>query len=377
MFQRAKILLILYSVMVVMIASCSADGVLPTDTQSVSEISSVPPVTAVYLIDKTITFECLNQEGCFPEINLEQIVPIDETCKLGSVYYVNSSRIFVILNSNGIATIVQINPTTKETTPIPIKTDARIRTIAHGKLVIAQDDKVVIIQDDKNIVEVDVGKDIFQVIETTDNRVIAIVQQPIRIDGNTFVETFIIDVDTGEYEQKLVQSPNFDSQTEPTLGVPQDNEPYAGRLFTVDSNLAHTYLYYLYKTADSVQRELGMFKVDPLQSVTTISNPPFIDNLSGYSQQYNNIAYSRIADTDGGGIDTLINLSDLTPLIDTSQIISQEYKKYILFSPFGEYFLLGTGSRIILLSLDGKIVEEYALPADNISQSYRIMEYKK
>ena len=360
-----------------MATGCSSDSVLSTVPQNVSNVISTPPVTIVYLIEKTIKFECLNQEACFPDINIEQIVPLDETYKLGSVYFVNSSRIFVLLNSDGVATIIQINPTTKETTLIPTKIEARIRTIAHGRLVIIRDGKVVIIQDDKNIMEVDVGKNIFQVIEATDNKIIAVAPQPVRIDGNTFVETFIIDVDTGEYAQEFVISPNFDSQAEPTLGVPQANKPYAGRLFTVDSNLAHTYLYYLYKTADGVRRELGMFSVNPVKPVTTISDPPFIDYLSGYSQQYNNIAYSRIANTDGGGIDTLINLSDLTPLIDTSQVIRQEYKKYILCSPFGEYFLLGTGSRIILLSLDGEIVEEYTLPTDNVPQSYRIMEYRQ
>ena len=285
MLQKAKIA-VLFLMIIVGITGCDADDVLSIAAKESSEESLTPPVTVVSLIDETITFECLNQENCFPEINLDQIISLDESYKIGSVYYINSSKIFVILNSDDTATIIQLDPTTKETSQIPVKANARIRTIAHGKLVIAKDSRVMIIQDSGDIMEINVGKDIFQVNETSDNKIAAIAQQPTRIDGSTFVEIFIVDVNTGEYKSELLQSPNFDSRIEPTLGLPRNNQPYAGRLFTVDANLAHTYLFYLYETADGIQRELGMFNVDPVISVSVISNrrAGFREQFSGLSE---------------------------------------------------------------------------------------------
>lgn len=352
---------------------------IPTTTQQdVSKLPSNLPITIAYLVDGSISFECLDQDICFPDVNIRQI-GMDNTYTLGSIYYVTPSRFLVVLNLDDLAAIVQINPETREISQInlPIETDARIRTIAHGKLVLAQASRVMIIQDDGSVIDTPVEKKVFQLIETADNKVIAITDQPIEMTGDTFINVFVIDVDTGESVEKLIQVPNFEPNAMPTSGIPQGNEPYAGRLFTVGSDLLNTYLYYAYMDGNDVKKELGMFDADSLKTVATYTDPQFIDTLSGYSQQYKNIAYSRITDTDGGGIDTLIRLSDLNPLIDVSQIVRQEYRKYLLFAPFGEYFLVGTGSRVLCLTLDGEVIGEFALPVDDIKDYYRLVEYRQ
>ena len=138
-------------------------------------------------------------------------------------------------------------------------------------------------------------------------------------------------------------------------------------------------LYYIYSIPKG-GKELGMvleaFDVERGIALAANANLQCINFMDGYSQ-HNGFLYSSRASTEGGATATLINAQTLEPLVNMDDVIKDELTPRVLVAAFGENFLIGTDSKIRLISQDGLYMKEYPLPPSLIGKEYTIMEYRK
>lgn len=352
----------------------------------------MPQLTIAYLDGQSLVFECLEKGVCIKNIDLSKIKLPGSSFRLGTVHYLDPVNVFVWLYSGETnhGAVLRINRNTGEVMSIDLPSASLEGMIAHGRLVFRdyKDSKIYIVQDDLSVKTVELGSDIFQLIEADDNKIIAVNFQPIEQDEKTFIETFVIDVLSGEFARELVGCPAF---TDP-LNLPNlesNEDTLAGWLITVSADLKYVYLFYNHRSGEEGYKQaLGMFDTHTLDEVNSAKDPAFITFLNQTrlsSQQYRNISYPRMAFTNSEGLsqglNASMNLTTLQPLVDTLEIIKAEYIKALRFAPFGDNFAIGAYERIFLVSLDGKIVVEYPLPLDHIplvngKRDYQIVEYR-
>lgn len=342
------------------------------------------PLFAIsYLYKDTLRVKCIETD-CIREIYVGDAVPFERPYKLGSAYYLNPASMFITLYtirtvpSEEKWAVLHINPETGEVKAVNISPKHRIlvRDIAHERLVLVQDgtDKMMIVQEDLSLIEVDLESKIFQLIEAADNKVIAVNDQPIEQDGQTFIETFFIDVRTGEFTRELVKSPPFANWFYHPTGTSTD-DLLAAHLLTVSSDLEYVYLYYNQEEGDEFHKILGKFDTNNLEEVNSVIDPNFLRIGPGaglYNLQYRNISYPRAVPSTREyapeGIFAPIDLTTLRALIERCG--------GCFIAPFGDNFAIGTRNSVFLLSLDGEIIGEYSLPY-NGGLTYQLVEYKK
>ena len=299
--------------------------------------------------------------------------------------------IFVWLYSVGAnrSVVLNVNRDTGNVKAVELPSATLEGITAHARLVFRDymDSTVYIVQDDLSVRSIDLKSDIFQLIEADGSKIIAVNYQLFDQNGMSFIETFVIDVSSGEFSRELVRSPAF---ADP-LNIPDlrsDDNTFAGWLITISANLEYVYLFYNHKSGDeNYKQAIGMFDAKSLAEVNSVKDPSCITliNQSKFSSlQYRNISYPRTAFTNpeglSQGLNAPIDLSTLKPLVDTEEIIKAEHINTLRFVPFGDYFAIGTNSRVILISLNGENVVEYPLPWERLTivdgtWEYRIMEY--
>ena len=355
----------------------------PTLSPTPGELLPLPdPLFAIaYTFEDKLRIKCIEIE-CFREIYLGDAAPFDRPYKLGSVYYLNPGSMFITLYAPRMDpneekwAIIHINPETGEAQAVNISPEHRmfVRDIAHDRLVLVQDgkDKVIIVQEDLSVMEVDLGAEIFQLIEADDHIVIAVNDQPVEQDEQTFIEAFAIDVRSGEFTRTLVNSPAFANwfylpegkSTEDTL---------AAHLLTVSTDLEYVYLYYSQGEGDDFHKILGKFDTISLEEVNSVIDPEYLRISTGaylYSQQYRDVSYPRAVpisrESAPEGVFAPIDLGTLEALIGLGNFF---------IAPFGDHLAVGTKNSVFLLSLDGKIVAEYPLPYRG-GLTYRLVRYK-
>jgi len=338
------------------------------------------PITLAYLDEKTITFACLNQDDCFQNFNLDNYVEfLKSPLYIGPVFYLNSASIFVILSFWDMSgAVLKINTATNQVNylDLPTEIDPDLSIVAYDRVVLAnrRRGEIFIIQDDLSAQKVEVGPYIIRLVETTNMKVMALSNQLIEKEGEFFTQVSIIDVNSGRFVRKLLKNPSFDNIEYEE--VPRVGKRYAGKIVNVSMDLTKLYyLYYSVKNEDKICLTLAMFDANTLKEENSVSDVQCI-NMTGYTQ-YHNVLYSSRISTEGNERATLINMSNLQPLIDLSEIMKNELTSSLMITPFNDYFVLNTNSRIIILSLSGAIVQEYSLPIDWIARDYVVMEYRK
>lgn len=367
----------------VTLTSLPTETINPTIAQTQGELAPLPdPLFAIaYIYKDSLRIECVETE-CLREINLGNAAPFEKPYKLGSVYYLNPGSMFITLyaprmnpNEDKWA-IIHINPETGEAKDVNISPEHRmfVRDIAHDRLVLVPDgeEKVIIVQEDLSVIEVDLGAEIFQFIEADDHIVIAVNDQPVEQDGQTFIETFAIDVRSGEFTRKLVKSPAFANWLYLPEGESTD-DTLAAHLLTVSADYTYVYLYYSQGEGDEFHKLLGKFDTTSLEEVSSVVDPEFLrisTNAHLYSQQYRNVSYPRavpiMRESAAEGLFAPVDLTTLEALLE---------RRNFFIAPFGDHLAIGTKNSVMLLSFDGKIAAEYPLPY-NSGLTYRLIEYK-
>lgn len=342
-------------------------------------VKKYPPIAIASLDDQTLRFDCIDKQNCIQDIYLGDHVRLDEPYQLGSVYYVSPSSIFVKLYSRAVFpsehSIANINPETKKIRSIklPEEMNDAVRTIAHGRLVLAErgGGSIWIIKNDLIVIEVEIRSSIHRLIEVEDNKFAALNGCPIEENGNAYFEVFLVDVHTGEYIKKSIALPGFEV---PAYNkTPQAGKKYLSRAEGVSQDLKKVYFIF---GIEGEQRgyTLGMFDVERAELVKSTSDP-HISHFMGYGQNQNALFSSNLDTGDGFAKATLVSKTTLESLIHFSAPEIPKKGK-LMVVPFGDYFLLGTIDSVILLGSDGAILKTYSLPEEWVDKRYQLMIYR-
>jgi len=111
-----------------------------------------------------------------------------------------------------------------------------------------------------------------------------------------------------------------------------------------------------------------------LDEVVSVVDPGFMRMSNDerlYSYQHHNFIYPRLVP--GGGEFAQQGL--FSPVDLTSMEVLIEPLGPCVIAPFHEYFLIGTGDKMLLVSMNGELVE-YPLPYRG-GMTYSVVEYKK
>lgn len=341
-----------------------------------------------YLDAGYLVFECLDVE-CIKKFELSKAISLVSPYQLESAYIISPTSIYVQLYSlsthQRALLSIKVDGEVKE---ITIPDNASQGIIAHGRLILqdSSNNTIYIIQDDLTVKTVELEAEISQLIEADDENVLALNRQPLNQNGKTLIEVIQLNVSTGDKKQLLVNCPPF---SDPLLlpGGRSSDDRLAGVLLTISTDLKFVYMFYNSEIGDEgLTQTLGVFDTESLEEVNSIKNPSFLTLLTESRFaifQYRNWSYPRVAFTNTEGINqglhTPFNLNSLEPLMDVHEILKKEYIKTVTYVPFGDYYSIGSSTRVILVSLDGKIYKEYPLPLDRIQvasgdRGYSIVE---
>jgi hypothetical protein len=344
------------------------------------ELRNSLPVMITRLDNNTIEFHCLKTNKCPSRIKLDNVVqPI---VYIESSFYQNPDTIVLVMRRSDETIIVfEINPKNNQTKytilsqpTIPplmiVYTDMQVvigdKT---GQLFFIQDgvlsNQVKLKADDNNTSIAN--------LFIKNNKIIALNSNPINHDNKTYTQVWLINLSDTRVSSQLLPIPEFDK-----LGI---NEPiqsgakYAGRLTNISEDLTKLYyFYYLGSTEGLAELTLGMFDVNTFEEKST-SSDHCINLMTGYAQ-YTGIMYSSKNDLEGNASAVFVNMKNLTPVTDMSKFVQNELTTKLVIEPFYQNFLVGTNSKLFVVTPLGETVKEYALPPQWNNQNYVLVAYQ-
>jgi len=71
----------------------------------------------------------------------------------------------------------------------------------------------------------------------------------------------------------------------------------------------------------------------------------------------------------------LLNMKDLSPVVDLYEVLKGEETARLSIHPFGQYFIVGIVDKVFLLSQYGDLLKGYPLPPGLIGKDYTVVEY--
>jgi hypothetical protein len=70
----------------------------------------------------------------------------------------------------------------------------------------------------------------------------------------------------------------------------------------------------------------------------------------------------------------LLDMLTLEPIVDPDELLAGEQSAEFVIAPFGDHFLIGLNSRVLLVSLAGSIENAFPLSAEIVGRSYLLVE---
>ena len=335
------------------------------------------PVT-LYLDGSMIHFHCMDTIACFSDIDLGEPIktlndPHQHPLSLQFAYYGLDSTIYLNIAGSIWDYLVKINPQTKQIQFLDInipslssKPDVLPITpmflpggikIIHNKIVVATaDGKIGILQDDFSLEIIDLKEPIRDFIEANDSKIIFLSQL-----GNDKRQgkVFLVDVNSSMIEEK-------------TFNVPQD-----AQVVTVDNSLH--YLYWL----SFADKTLHLFDI---QSQKDVLSAPISDGdvyayttLTTPIYQYHGILYSGgVCPCEGPLFPSMLDMSTLKPVVNPQELLKNEDGSIgtFIIAPFGDNFLIGMTSHVLVVSPSGTVIKMYDLPKELVGRNYSLLEYR-
>lgn len=363
------------------------------ELQTIDYVETEPPIVLGYLENSTtIKFFCVNSEDCYQSIDLSQHIAkyadltkwkstFEAEKALGNspisfdVHYISPNSIYILLfNYAGMydPIILHVNPETNpvDSTILPLKKPwwEENYILANGNLVVFSRVKnststsstfqniLFTIHPDLSVSQVAIddkcAPDSMMVEGSNEN----IILVKMNSEPDNFVRVCVVDTLSGEFIEKDIKIPNV------------------SMVVSVSPNLEK--FFYLYHDSKIKIGEIfGMYDTKTEQE-TTILDDRCINIMGGY-QQYNGMLFSETFGlTEGNVKSTLIRMDDFIPVICGGENLALDMIKEVKIVPFGEYFLLGSKTQIILITLDGEIIDKFELPKELLMRKYQIMEYR-
>jgi hypothetical protein len=348
---------------------------LPTPTEP-----SPPPITTVYMDSSVVHFNCLNTSSCFSDIDLSDQIkkityPDNYPLYLESAFYGHDARIYLTLGGSIWFYLVRVDPQTSkiqllnlnvpslssrpDILPImPMFLPGGVKMI-HNKLVVATaDGKIGIVQDNFSLKTIDLGSSIRDFIEANNSTLVALSSDSHFHNGKVQLKVFVVDINLGRVREKIL------------------NGPQEGDVFTLSPDLNNVYS----TTSDDT---LHLFDVQTQKEL--VSTPISHEDYFTYSTLMFSRAEYRGAwyisrpgiSFEGPAPAILVDMATLKPIINPSELLKDELNTEFIITPFGDHFLIGTNSRVLVISLTGAIEKTYFLPKEWIGRGYILLEYRK
>lgn len=356
---------------------------IPNSTFVVTEFSqqtTIPVLAALSLDGSIIHFHCLDSSKCFPDIDLGNLIrKINGTnqypLSLLSAYYCEDSIIYLNIGGSvwdylvkislqkGQVQYLNINVSSLSSRAdfLPMFLPGGMKMI-HGKIVVGTvDGKIGIVQDDFSLKTIDLGISIQDFIEATGSKVAAVGYESTLQNGKTQEKIFLIDVTTGEVEEKTFDGP----------------QP-GGVMVTIDKDVHYLYwvsadneAYWVPSGNPTLHRFDMQTQKDVLAVPISASDAYAYTTLTAARFQYQGLwYYSRRCPCEGPVPAMLMDMSSLKPVINPSV-------DTFMIAPFGDDFLIGTNSRVLVVSSNGTVINTYTLPEEWTKRNYLLLEYRK
>jgi hypothetical protein len=343
--------------------------------------ANLPPITILYLDGSVIHFHCLDTQKCFSDVDVANPIrtlndPKKHPLSLWSAYYGNDSTIYLEIGGSIWDDLVKINSQTNQvqfldisvpslsprSDVLPMFLPGGIKMI-HGKIVVGTTDgRIGIVQDDFSLKTIDLGSPIRDFIEANNAKVAVVSADDSSLpNGKLQAKIFLIDINSGKVEEKLFKGPQA-----------------KGQIVTVDQNIHNLYwVSFENKTLHlfDIQAQKDILSVPisdaEVWAYTTLTTPRF---------QYHGIWYiGGRCPCEGPFFPLMMNMSTLKPVIDPEDLLKDEPEsdRTFMIAPFGDNFLIGTHSRVFVISPNGTVIKTYDLPKEWMGRNYLLLEYRK
>jgi hypothetical protein len=338
-----------------------------------TSIESHYPITILYLDGTIIHFACLNTQRCFPDIDLSgQIKTVSNPDKnlfqVDFAYYGKDSTLYLLVTGSTGQYLAKVNLETKQVQALnPVSfiggLNSGLASIVQGKLVLATvDGKISIIQDNFSVKTIaDIKAPLLDFIEANDSKIAVISALGLLREGSTQLKIFLVNIDSGDVEEKV-----FD--------VPQERSWF---FITIDKDLKYLYwipadnTYILHKFDLQTQKNILSVPISNYDALTYTTQ-------TAKRYQYHGIwYYSRRCCQEGPYPAMMMDMPTLKPVIKPEEFLINETNGTFMVSPFGNDFLIGLNSRVLIVSANGLIKDSYTLPSNWIGRDYLLLEYRK
>ncbi|MBI5822446.1 MAG: hypothetical protein HZB18_00305 [Chloroflexi bacterium] len=339
--------------------------------ESATDIQNHFPITALYLDGSVLRINCLDTPKCFPDIDLGNQIriannPDEPPLQIGFAYYGQDLTLYLLLSGGTGQYLAKVN---LETGQVQILDPASFlgglnsgfASTIQGKLILATaEGKISVVQNDFSVKTIaDLKAPVFNFIEANNSK-IAVISTSGVLQESSQVKMFLADINSGDIEEKM-------------LNGPQGNN---WQFVTIDQNLKH--LYWL-PTDSNI---LNVFELQIQKNILSVPISNF-DALIYTTQntrryQYHGIwYYSRRCCQEGPYPAMMLDMSTLQPVINPEDFLKNESDETLMISSFGNNFLIGMNSRVLLVSADGTVIKTYSLPKEWIGRDYLLLEYRK
>jgi hypothetical protein len=330
------------------------------------------PVAALYLDGYTLHFLCLDAPVCFPDVDLTDAIDVGDQPGQHplapiSAYYGRDSSVWVFLSGSIWNYLAKIDLRTSQAQVLDLNAPALSTNngvpmflpgtgkMIHGRIVVATTDgKLGIVQDDLSLRVIDLKNPLFDLIEVDDTELAALSTSRFRA-GKLELTVFIVDVETGESQERKLDTPVARGEI---VTLSQD----LGRVYSIDSDVLSVY-------DMNTQAMLLSAPISRDESITYSS-------LTSARYQYHDAwYYSRPGVFFEGLVPAmLLDMLTLEPIVDPDELLAGEQSAEFVIAPFGDHFLIGLNSRVLLVSLAGSIENAFPLSAEIVGRSYLLVE---
>lgn len=338
-------------------------------------IAKKPTVIVFYLDRSVLHFACLASPKCFSDVDLgvqikEANNPLEHPLSIDSAYHNGDVNLYVFLTGGVWNYLTKVNLEKSQAQILDLNTLSPsayggvpnffqgMGRLSHNKIVVFTDGKIGILQDNFSLKAIDFKDPIRDFIEANDSQTAFISQLQNEIMQG---KVFLVDVNSGVAEER-------------TFDGPQEG----GQIVTVDSGIH--YLYWV----SSDNKTLHLFDIQAQKDVRSVpisaSDAYAYTTLTGARYQYHGIwYYSRRCPCEGPALSMMMDMSTLKPVINPEDFLKSEPEsdRTFMIAPFGDNFLIGMHSRVLIMSPKGTVIKTYDLPKEWIGRNYLLLEYRK
>jgi len=244
----------------------------------------------------------------------------------------------------------------------------------YGRMVLAGHKTIRIVEPDHSTktINLQIGDGLYGLVKGKENEIIVFANQPVEKEGKQFAEVLIINLNSNEITEKLFPAPHFEelSEASPSPGI-----KYGLMFIGVSPDLKT--LYYSYQEVEETGDNVFHTRLGAFDTVNEEELPYIYDEgcppRGGYFQHNGYLMVSHLPEAGSSAL--LLDMKDLTPVVDLYEMLKEEEMSRLTLHPFGQYFIVGADKKVFLLSQNGSFLREYSLPPELVGKDYSIVEY--